>query len=137
MIGAARAVARAPSPANGESACLPLVVHHGRFRRGQHPSMGSCSWEDVFEELFWLAQPFSAAFRLFPRKRAFVPAGLASLLLLTACGYHTAGHAVTLPTNISTIAIPTFVNNTETYKIEQRLTAAVVANSLRARIITS
>jgi outer membrane lipopolysaccharide assembly protein LptE/RlpB len=51
---------------------------------------------------------------------------LLMLCLLTACGYHTAGHAITLPTNVSTIAIPTFVNNTETYKIEQRLTAAVV-----------
>jgi outer membrane lipopolysaccharide assembly protein LptE/RlpB len=48
------------------------------------------------------------------------------LTLLLACGYHTAGHAVTLPTNIQTIAIPAFANNTETYKIEQRLTTAVV-----------
>ncbi len=55
-----------------------------------------------------------------------------SLLLLfislftTACGYHTAGHAITLPANVQTIAIPAFVNRTQTYKIEQRLTAAVV-----------
>jgi outer membrane lipopolysaccharide assembly protein LptE/RlpB len=46
--------------------------------------------------------------------------------LLTACGYHTAGRAVTLPTDVRTIAIPAFVNNTQTYKIEQTLTAAVV-----------
>ena len=44
----------------------------------------------------------------------------------TACGYHTAGHAVTLPANVQTIAIPAFVNQTQTYKIEQTLTAAVV-----------
>ena len=44
----------------------------------------------------------------------------------TACGYHTAGHAVTLPANVQTIAIPAFVNQTQTYKIEQSLTAAVV-----------
>ena len=48
------------------------------------------------------------------------------LLFTTACGYHTAGHAVTLPANVQTIAIPAFVNRTQTYKIEQRLTAAVV-----------
>ncbi len=48
------------------------------------------------------------------------------LILLTACGYHTAGHAVTLPANVQTIAIPAFVNQTQTYKIEQKLTAAVV-----------
>jgi outer membrane lipopolysaccharide assembly protein LptE/RlpB len=47
-------------------------------------------------------------------------------LFATACGYHTAGHAVTLPQNVQTIAIPAFVNRTQTYKIEQRLTAAVV-----------
>lgn len=44
----------------------------------------------------------------------------------TGCGYHTAGHAVQLPDNVRTIAIPAFVNDTQTYKIEQMLTAAVV-----------
>ena len=44
----------------------------------------------------------------------------------TSCGYHTAGHAVQLPDNVKTIAVPAFVNNTQTYKIEQMLTAAVV-----------
>jgi len=47
-------------------------------------------------------------------------------LFSTACGYHTAGHAVTLPANVQTIAIPAFINQTQTYKIEQKLTAAVV-----------
>jgi outer membrane lipopolysaccharide assembly protein LptE/RlpB len=50
----------------------------------------------------------------------------AVLLLTTACGYHTAGHNVALPTYVQTIAIPAFVNQTQTYKIEQKLTAAVV-----------
>jgi outer membrane lipopolysaccharide assembly protein LptE/RlpB len=45
----------------------------------------------------------------------------------TGCGYHTAGHAVTIPANVQTIAIPAFVNRTQTYKIEQRLTSAVVS----------
>src|SRR6202140_1508978 len=49
-----------------------------------------------------------------------------TLLLSTACGYHTAGHTVTLPASVQTISIPAFVNQTQTYKIEQRLTAAVV-----------
>jgi outer membrane lipopolysaccharide assembly protein LptE/RlpB len=51
---------------------------------------------------------------------------LAVLLLTTACGYHTAGHNVALPANVQTISIPAFVNQTQTYKIEQKLTAAVV-----------
>jgi outer membrane lipopolysaccharide assembly protein LptE/RlpB len=49
-----------------------------------------------------------------------------SCLLLVACGYHTAGHAVILPQSLKTIAVPAFTNNTETYKVEQMLTAAVV-----------
>jgi outer membrane lipopolysaccharide assembly protein LptE/RlpB len=43
-----------------------------------------------------------------------------------ACGYHTAGHANLLPSDLRTIAIPAFVNQTQTYKIEQTLTASVV-----------
>jgi outer membrane lipopolysaccharide assembly protein LptE/RlpB len=42
------------------------------------------------------------------------------------CGYHAAGHTVTIPDNVRTIAIPAFVNQTQTFKIEQMLTAAVV-----------
>jgi len=55
-------------------------------------------------------------------------AALALLLSVfsTGCGYHAAGHAVTIPDNVRTIAIPAFVNQTQTYKIEQMLTAAVV-----------
>jgi outer membrane lipopolysaccharide assembly protein LptE/RlpB len=52
--------------------------------------------------------------------------GLALLVLSTGCGYHTAGHAVQLPENVKTIAVPAFVNQTSTYRIEQMLTASVV-----------
>jgi len=56
--------------------------------------------------------------------------GAALILFLNifgaGCGYHTAGHAVTIPDNVRTIAIPAFVNQTQTFKIEQMLTAAVV-----------
>jgi outer membrane lipopolysaccharide assembly protein LptE/RlpB len=61
-----------------------------------------------------------------PALQMLTPILLFSALFSTACGYHTAGHAVTLPANVQTIAIPAFVNRTQTYKIEQRLTAAVV-----------
>jgi outer membrane lipopolysaccharide assembly protein LptE/RlpB len=52
--------------------------------------------------------------------------GWLALLVTTGCGYHTAGHAVQVPENVKTIAIPAFVNETNTYRIEQRLTASVV-----------
>jgi outer membrane lipopolysaccharide assembly protein LptE/RlpB len=49
-----------------------------------------------------------------------------ALLWLAGCGYHTAGHANLLPENVRTIAIPSFVNQSQTYKVEQMLTSAVV-----------
>ena len=60
------------------------------------------------------------------RTAAHIILSVTLTLLMTACGYHTAGHAVTIPDNVQTIAIPAFVNQTQTYKIEQKLTAAVV-----------
>jgi outer membrane lipopolysaccharide assembly protein LptE/RlpB len=57
------------------------------------------------------------------------PAAIGTFLLLLAaagCGYHTAGHVVTLPENVKTLAIPAFLNQSQTYRIEQTLTSAVV-----------
>ena len=51
---------------------------------------------------------------------------MALLLFTTACGYHTAGKANLLPSDLRTLAVPAFVNQTQTYKVEQLLTAAVV-----------
>ena len=48
------------------------------------------------------------------------------LAISTGCGYHTAGHAGQLPENVKTIAVPAFVNETSTYRIEQMLTSSVV-----------
>jgi len=53
-------------------------------------------------------------------------AWLALLAASIGCGYHTAGHAVQLPENVKTIAVPAFVNETSTYRIEQMLTSSVV-----------
>jgi outer membrane lipopolysaccharide assembly protein LptE/RlpB len=58
--------------------------------------------------------------------RIFPAAVLLATLSSIGCGYHTAGHAVLLPQNIKTIAVPGFTNRTETYKIDQILTASVV-----------
>jgi len=57
----------------------------------------------------------------------------ALVLLLTAgCGYHTSGHAVRLPSDIHTIYVPMFENATQTFRVEQTMTAAVV-QELRSR----
>ncbi len=50
---------------------------------------------------------------------------LVTCVLTIACGYHTAGHANLLPSDLRTIAIPAFVNRTQTYRIEQTLTESV------------
>ena len=42
------------------------------------------------------------------------------------CGYHVAGRASRLPSDWSSIAIPAFKNDTTRYRIEQRLTEAVI-----------
>jgi Lipopolysaccharide-assembly len=56
--------------------------------------------------------------------------GLASTLILIlismGCGYHRTGNAVELPQNIHSIAIPGFVSHSQTFRIEQLLTDAVV-----------
>lgn len=49
-----------------------------------------------------------------------------ALLLCAGCGYHTAGHANLLPSDLRILAVPAFENQTQTYKIEQMLTSAVV-----------
>lgn len=48
---------------------------------------------------------------------ALVPAG---------CGYHVAGKGTKLPTDLHVLAIPTFANGSQVYKVEQDLTGAVV-----------
>jgi Lipopolysaccharide-assembly len=67
------------------------------------------------------------------------PARYAILALVVAlwsagsgCGYHTSGHAVRLPSDVHTIYVPMFVNITQTFRVEQVMTAAVV-QELRSR----
>jgi len=47
-------------------------------------------------------------------------------LAASGCGYHRAGNAIELPQNIHTVAIPGFVSHSQTFRIEQLLTDAVV-----------
>ena len=43
-----------------------------------------------------------------------------------SCGYRIAGKATAIPRSINSIAVPIFVNQTTKYRLEQRLTRAVV-----------
>ncbi len=66
------------------------------------------------------------------RASCFAVGGLAvaSVLGLGGCGYHLAGRASNLPSSLRTIAVPVFENRTLRYRIEQRLTDAVVQELL-------
>lgn len=51
-------------------------------------------------------------------------------LLLGGCGYRVAGRGNRLPATLKTIAVPALENRTTRYRIEQRLTEAVVRELL-------
>ena len=59
---------------------------------------------------------------------------------LGGCGYRVAGRANTLPATVRTIAVPAFENQTSTFRLEQRLTSAVVHEllvSTRYRVVSN
>ena len=62
-------------------------------------------------------------------KNSGVAQGRALCLLLSAfclsCGYHVAGRGERLPPDIKTIAVPIFVNQSPTFRIEAKLAAAI------------
>lgn len=53
-------------------------------------------------------------------------AGIFAAAGLAGCGYHVEGQAAMLPPGLKTIAVPALKNDTTKYRIEQRMTEAVV-----------
>ena len=49
-----------------------------------------------------------------------------ALLSSVGCGYHVAGRGARLPSTWKTIAVPALVNRTSRYRLEQRLTEAII-----------
>ncbi|MGB6545456.1 MAG: LptE family protein [Candidatus Acidiferrales bacterium] len=67
--------------------------------------------------------------RLIGRRAAWLASGAALLLIASfaaGCGYSVAGRASSMPPDVHTIAVLPLVNKTTTYRIEQRMTNAVV-----------
>jgi len=63
------------------------------------------------------------------RRAAAIAAGIATIILAMVaggCGYRVAGRGSSLPADWKTIAVPALVNRTHRYRIEQRLTEALV-----------
>jgi hypothetical protein len=62
------------------------------------------------------------------------------ILFLSACGYHVGGTASQLPPGLKVIAVPALKNDTPRYRIEQRMTEAVVHEFIartKYRIVSS
>jgi outer membrane lipopolysaccharide assembly protein LptE/RlpB len=60
-------------------------------------------------------------------------------LLVTGCGYHTAGSATHIPAGVRTIAVPVFSTHAQAYHSEAALTQAVVRElntRTRYRVLT-
>jgi len=55
---------------------------------------------------------------------------LLAVFLTSGCGYRAGSQANRLPTQFQSIAVPAFVNQTQTYRVEQVLTSAVVREFL-------
>lgn len=75
-----------------------------------------------------------------PLRRASAMAATLLLGLTMACGYHTGGAAVRLPADLHTMYVPTFINPTLAYQVQQIFTAAVVRelrNRTNYRIVTN
>ncbi len=53
----------------------------------------------------------------------FLP--LILLIAILGCGYHLAGTGSSLPEHIHTIGLPIFVNNTQGYQVEQKITDSI------------
>jgi outer membrane lipopolysaccharide assembly protein LptE/RlpB len=66
------------------------------------------------------------------RPKLAVRCGVATILaiVLAGCGYHVGGRGSALPPTIHTIAVPALVNRTPRYRIEAKLTQAVVREFL-------
>ncbi len=61
-----------------------------------------------------------------PARASRMAAAASLVILAAACGYRVAGTASRLPPDVKVIAIPAFVNRTPKFKIEQRMTRAVM-----------
>ena len=66
--------------------------------------------------------------------------GIMAMVVLTGCGYHTAGSATHMPAGVRTIAVPVFTTHAQAYRTEMVFTQAVVRElntRTRYRVLTN
>lgn len=75
---------------------------------------------------------FGSSFHAFLFSISFLPLCLcvSAAIFLSACGYHVGGAASRLPPGLKVIAVPALENRTKGYRVEQRMTEAVVREFL-------
>ena len=81
-------------------------------------------------------------FRSHKDNRTFLPLCLcvSVAVVLSSCGYHVGGTSSRLPPGLKAIDVPAFENRTNQYRIEQRMTQAVVREFLartRFRVVST
>ncbi len=111
----------------GTTSVVPLSL--SKCGRALAPEVCFCAPRHFFRGLFSRRGQTAAQEVLLPQPvtgRWAAALAFAVGLAASGCGYRTAGHAVELPQNIHTIAIPGFVSRSQTFRIEQLLTDAVV-----------
>jgi hypothetical protein len=59
------------------------------------------------------------------RRHCLLPLAMTALAFSLSCGYRVAGRGSRLPPDIKTIAVPIFVNQSSTFRIEEKLAAAI------------
>ena len=64
--------------------------------------------------------------RIFARRSSLLPLAAAAVLFLPGCGYRMASQVSRLPPDIAVIAIPGFVNQTQTFRVEQALAFMII-----------
>jgi outer membrane lipopolysaccharide assembly protein LptE/RlpB len=102
------------------------IEHHATYGESAVEAAGCLLVAFILGEAKDLRGIFRMNMPQFLRSGMFIPL-LAICLLLAGCGYHTANHAsIKLPSGIDTIAVPIFINKTNSYRAEQVLTEAVV-----------
>jgi outer membrane lipopolysaccharide assembly protein LptE/RlpB len=65
-----------------------------------------------------------------PLLAAWILAALVAAVTVAGCGYHVVGTESKFPADWQTVEIPAFTNKTARYRIEQRLTEAVIREFL-------
>ena len=85
---------------------------------------------------------FKASFKFHGSNRNSLPLCLcvSVAILVSSCGYHVGGTASRLPPGLKTIDVSAFENHTNQYRIEQRMTQAVVREFLaktRYRVVST